>query len=76
MIFFGRFSVVSDNKVSAVKVGFFCFQAAAVDFDEAVINGEFAGLNISRVVHIASGHHDVVPNRGAGVIVFAVRVNR
>ena len=76
VVFLDRFSVVSNNKVSAVKVGFFCFQAAAVDFDEAVINGEFAGLNISRVVHVAARNNNVVPDGRAGVIVFAVRVNR
>lgn len=50
VVFLGRFAVVSDDKVSAVKVGFLCFQTAAVNLDKAVVNGEFAGLNISRVV--------------------------
>ena len=76
VVFFGRFSVVSDNKVSAVKIGFLGFQTAAVNLDETVVNGEFAGLNISRVVHVAARNNNVVPDRRAGVIVFAVRVNR
>ena len=76
VVFLGRFSVVSDDKVSAVQVGFLCLQTAAVDLDETVVNGEFSGFNISRVVHISFGHNDIVPNRRAGVIVFAVRLNR
>ena len=75
VVFLDRFSVVSNNKVSAVKVGFFCFQAAAVDFDEAVINGELAGVNVTGVVDVTTCYNNVVPNGRAAVGVLTTVVD-
>ena len=61
MVFFGRFSVVSDDKVSAVKVGFLGFQTASVDLDKAVVNRELAGFNVA----------DICICCGAGIVVLA-----